>query len=110
MTARFDASRTPGGRAAADGVVPATLEAVVMQLRAALAIAEAALEKGPADQPTVYTVSDVACIVGCSEETIRRRIHAGQLDAATGGARWLISAAALDRYLSGDRSSSTSAA
>jgi len=110
VTARFDASRTPGGRAATDGVVPSTLEAVVMQLRAALAIAEAALNQDAAGQPTVYTVTDIARIVGCSEETVRRRIHAGQLDAVTSGARWLVSAAALDRYLSGDRSSSTSAA
>ena len=91
-------------------MVPSTLEAVVIQLRAALAVAEAALDQDVADQPTVYTVSDVARIVGCSEETVRRRIHAGQLDAVTSGARWLVSAAALDRYLSGDRSSSTSAA
>lgn len=110
MTARFHGGHTPGGRPAADGVVPSTLEAVVMQLRAALAIAEAALDQGAADRPTVYTVADVACIVGCSEETVRRRIHAGQLDAVTSGARWLVSAAALDRYLSGDSSSSTSAA
>lgn len=110
MTARFDRSHVRDGRAAATGVVPSTLEAVVMQLRAALAIAEAALDQGGADQQTVYTVADVARIVGCSEETVRRRIHAGQLDAVTSGARWLISAATLDRYLSGDSTSSTSAA
>jgi excisionase family DNA binding protein len=110
MTARFHRSQVRGGRAAATGVVPSTLEAVVIQLRAALAIAEAALNQGAAEQPTVYTVADVARIVGCSEETVRRRIHAGQLDAVTSGARWLVSAAALDRYLSGDSSSSTSAA
>jgi excisionase family DNA binding protein len=83
---------------------------VVLQLRAALAIAEAALAEGKADRPTVYTVADVADIVGCSEETVRRRIRDGKLDAVTSGARWLISAAALDRYLSGDSSSSTTAA
>jgi hypothetical protein len=32
------------------------------------------------------------------------------LDAVTSGARWLISAPALDRYLSGDNSSNTAAA
>lgn len=110
MTGRLDGSGAPGGRAAADGVVPSTLEAVVMQLRAALAIAEAALDQDVTVRPTVYTVADVARIVGCSEETVRRRIHAGQLDAVTSGARWLVSAPALDRYLSGDNSSSTSAA
>ncbi len=75
----------------------ATLEAVVLQLRATLAVAEAAL-------------AEVADIVGCSEETIRRRIRDGQLHAVTSGARWLVSAPALDRYLSGDSSSSTTAA
>jgi excisionase family DNA binding protein len=83
---------------------------VVLQLRAALAIAEAALNQGATDQPTVYTVAEVAEIVSCSAETVRRRIRDGQLDAVTSGARWLVSAAALDRYLSGDSSSSTTAA
>jgi excisionase family DNA binding protein len=86
------------------------LETLVLQLRAALAAAEAALAEGNTDRPTVYTVADVADIVGCSEETVRRRIRDGQLDAVTSGARWLVSAPALDRYLSGDRSSSTTAA
>ena len=86
------------------------LETLVLQLRAALATAEAALAEGSTDRPTVYTVADVADIVGCSEETVRRRIRDGQLDAVTSGARWLVSAPALDRYLSGDSSSSTTAA
>jgi excisionase family DNA binding protein len=90
--------------------VLSNLETLIHQLRASLAIAEAALAEGIGDQPRVYTVADVAEIVGCSEETVRRRIRDGQLDAVTSGARWLISAAALDRYLSGDRSSSTAAA
>lgn len=110
MIARFDTGRPPGGRQASPRAVPSTLEAVVLQFRAALAIAEAALAEGADDQPKVYTVADVADIVGCSEETVRRRIRDGKLDAVTSGARWLISAAALDHYLSGDSSSSTTAA
>ena len=86
------------------------LETLVLQLRAALAATEAALAEGNADRPKVYTVVEVADIVGCSEETVRRRIRDGQLDAVTSGARWLVSAPALDRYLSGDSSSSTTVA
>jgi excisionase family DNA binding protein len=100
-----------------DAAVPAlnrtdvsALETLVLQLKASLAIAEAALAQGAADQPKVYTVADVAEIIGCSDETVRRRIRDGQLDAVTSSARWLISAPALDRYLSGDSSSSTAAA
>jgi excisionase family DNA binding protein len=83
---------------------------VVHQLRAALAIAEAALAQDTTDRPRVYTVAEVADIVGCSDETVRRRIRDGQLHAVTSGARWLVSAPALDRYLAGDNSSSTTAA
>jgi excisionase family DNA binding protein len=87
------------------------LETLVLQLRATLATAEAALAEGNADRPKVYTVAEVAEIVGCSEETVRRRIRDGHLHAVTSGARWLVSAPALDRYyLSGDSSSSTTAA
>lgn len=86
------------------------LETLIHQLRASLAIAEAALAKGTGDQPRVYTVAEVADIVGCSAETVRLRIRDGKLQAVTDGARWLISAPALDRYLSGDSSSSTAAA
>jgi excisionase family DNA binding protein len=90
--------------------VLSNLETLIHQLRASLAIAEAALAEGTADQPKVYTVAEVADVIGCSSETVRRRIRDGQLDAVTSGARWLISARALDRYLSGDSSSSTAAA
>jgi excisionase family DNA binding protein len=86
------------------------LETLVLQPRATLATVEAALAESKADQPTIYTVAEVADIVGCSEETIRRRIRDGKLDAVTSGARWLVSAPALDRHLSGDSSSSTTVA
>jgi excisionase family DNA binding protein len=69
-----------------------------------LAIAEAAL--AGSGQPKVYTVAEVADVIGCSEETVRRRIRDGQLDAVTSGACWLVSAPAPDRHLSGDSSSS----
>jgi excisionase family DNA binding protein len=87
-----------------------TLETLVHQLRASLAIAEAALAEGTDGRPRVYTVAEVADILGCSTETVRRRIRDGRLDAVTSSARWLISAPALDRYLAGDNSSSTAAA
>ena len=83
---------------------------MVLQLRATLAVAEAALAEAAGSRPTVYTVAEVADIVGCSEETVRRRIRDGQLHAVTSGARWLVSAPALNRYLAGDSSSSTTAA
>jgi excisionase family DNA binding protein len=110
MTARSDTGHAPSRRENSPRAVPSTLEAVVLQLRAALAIAEAALDQGVTGRPTVYTVAEVADITGCSEETVRRRIRDGRLDAVTSGARWLVSAAVLDRYLSGDSSSSTTAA
>jgi len=110
MTGRFDTGQSPGGRETSTRAAPSTLEAVVHQLRAALAIAEAALAQDTTDRPRVYTVAEVADIVGCSDETVRRRIRDGQLHAVTSGARWLVSAPALDRYLAGDNSSSTTAA
>jgi excisionase family DNA binding protein len=86
------------------------LETLVLQLKASLALAETVLAQGATDRPTAYTVAEVADVIGCSSETVRRRIRDGQLDAVTSGARWLVSARALDRYLSGDSSSSTAAA
>jgi excisionase family DNA binding protein len=88
-------------------IAQSTLETLVLQLRATLALAEHALSQSDQGQPVIYTISQVAQLLDCSEETVRRRVREGKLQAVTDGNRWLVSQGALDRYLSGDSSSST---
>lgn len=53
-------------------------------------------------QEEVYTIEEVAKILKVSEETVRRLIASGELDARRVGRQYRITRAALDKFLGRD--------
>jgi excisionase family DNA binding protein len=55
----------------------------------------------PADDPPVYTLPEVAQLLGCSEYTVMRRAQRGELPGVRFGVHWVFPRGALQASLDG---------
>jgi excisionase family DNA binding protein len=63
-----------------------------------------------APEPSVYTVSSLASVLGVSARVVRGAIVRGELVAAKRGGRYIISARAVDAWAAGDKREASSEA
>jgi excisionase family DNA binding protein len=53
----------------------------------------------PGSLPQLCTIDEVACYLGVSEYTVRRRLKSGELPGRKCGARWLVRVVDLAEYV-----------